>query len=161
MLIVYSCGVSAHISTLYLNCWFQTTLMYCQYSATSEDFVCTYKTVRCKISEDGSCHSSVSYKCSQITTGDRQTDRQISLDWELCDFVLVCRQNATVLNPVVTICTAQWSLYVPHSGHYMYRTVVTICSAQWSLYVPHIGHYMFRTVVTICTAQWSVYVPPV
>jgi len=22
---------------------------------------------------------------------------------------------------VVTICTAQWSLYVPHSGHYMYR----------------------------------------
>jgi hypothetical protein len=30
----------------------------------------------------------------------------------------------------------QWSLYVPHSGHYMYRTVVTICTAQWSLYVP-------------------------
>ena len=22
------------------------------------------------------------------------------------------------------------------SGHYMYRTVVTICTAQWSLYVP-------------------------
>ena len=22
---------------------------------------------------------------------------------------------------MVTICTAQWSLYVPHSGHYMYR----------------------------------------
>ena len=37
---------------------------------------------------------------------------------------------------VVTICTAQWSLYVPHSDHYMYRTVVTICTAQWSLYVP-------------------------
>jgi hypothetical protein len=31
---------------------------------------------------------------------------------------------------------AQWSLYVPHSGQYMYRTVVTICTAQWSLYVP-------------------------
>jgi len=61
---------------------------------------------------------------------------------------------------VVTICTAQWSLYVPHSGHYMYRTVVTTCTAQWSLYVPHSGHYMYRTVVTICTAQWSLYVPP-
>ena len=61
---------------------------------------------------------------------------------------------------VVTICTTQWSLYVPHSGHYMYRTVVTICTAQWSLYVPHSGHYMYRTVVTICTAQWSLYVPP-
>jgi len=23
--------------------------------------------------------------------------------------------------PVVTICTSQWSLYVPHSGHYMYH----------------------------------------
>jgi len=60
---------------------------------------------------------------------------------------------------VVTVCTAQWSLYVPHSGHYMYRTVVTICTAQWSLYVPHSGHYMDRTVVTVCTAQWSLYVP--
>ena len=59
------------------------------------------------------------------------------------------------LQPVVTICTAQWSLYVPHSSHYMYRTVITICTAQWSLYVPPSGHYMYRTVVTICTAQWS------
>jgi hypothetical protein len=33
-------------------------------------------------------------------------------------------------------CKFLWSLYVPHSGHYMYRTVVTICTAQWSLYVP-------------------------
>jgi len=52
---------------------------------------------------------------------------------------------------VVTICTAQWSLYVPYSGHYMYRsghymyrTVVTICTVQWSLYVPYSGHYMYR-----------------
>ena len=60
---------------------------------------------------------------------------------------------------MVTICTAQLSLYVPPSGHYMYRTVVTICTAQLSLYVPHSGHYMYRTVVTICTAQWSLYVP--
>ena len=60
---------------------------------------------------------------------------------------------------VVTICTAQRSLYVPHSGHHMYRTVVTIRTAQWSLYVPQSGHYTYRTVVTICTAQWSLYVP--
>ena len=62
-------------------------------------------------------------------------------------------------SPVVTICTAHWSLYVPHTGHYMYRTVVTTCTAHWSLYVPHSGHYMYRTLVTICTAQWSLYVP--
>jgi hypothetical protein len=45
---------------------------------------------------------------------------------------------------VVTICTAQWSLYVLHSGHYMYHTVFTICTAQCSLYVPHSVHYMYR-----------------
>ena len=56
-------------------------------------------------------------------------------------------------------CTSQWSPYVPHSCHYMYRTVVTICTSQWSLYVPHSGHYMYRSMVTICTAQWSLYVP--
>jgi hypothetical protein len=44
-------------------------------------------------------------------------------------------------------------LYVPHSGHYMYRTVGNICTAQRSLYVPHSGHYMYRTVVTICTTS--------
>ena len=65
-----------------------------------------------------------------------------------------------IYRTVVTVCTSQWSLYVPHSGHYMYRTVVTICTAQWSLYVPHSDHYMYRTVVTICTAQWSLYVLP-
>ena len=27
----------------------------------------------------------------------------------------------TTESPVVTICTAQWSLYVPHSGHYVYH----------------------------------------
>jgi len=36
----------------------------------------------------------------------------------------------------------------------MYRTVVTICTAQWSLYVPNSGHCMCRTVVTICTARF-------
>ena len=62
---------------------------------------------------------------------------------------------------LVTIYTAQWSLYVSPSGHCMYRTVVTIYTAQWSLYIPfqwslyvqHSGHYMYRTVVTICTTS--------
>jgi hypothetical protein len=71
------------------------------------------------------------------------------------------RMYLTIEVPVVTICTARRSLYVPHSGHFMYRTVVTICTAQWPLSVPHSGHYMYRTAVTICTAQWSLYLPPV
>jgi len=50
---------------------------------------------------------------------------------------------------VVTIYTVQLSLYVPPSGHYMYR--------QWS----YSGHYMYRPVATIYTAQWSLYVPSV
>jgi hypothetical protein len=49
--------------------------------------------------------------------------------------------------------TAQLSLYVP--------TLVTICTVQWSLYVPCSGYYMYRTVVTICTVQWLLYVPTV
>ena len=61
---------------------------------------------------------------------------------------------------VVTICTAQWSLYIPSSGHYMHRPVVIICTKHWSLYVPHSGHYMYRTVVTIYTVVWSLYAPP-
>jgi hypothetical protein len=69
--------------------------------------------------------------------------------------VLIC----PLYSPVVTICTAQWSLYVPHSGHYMYRTVVTICTSHWSLYVPHSGHYIYRTLVTIINAQLSQDVP--
>jgi hypothetical protein len=49
-----------------------------------------------------------------------------------------------------------WLVDLIHQG-----LLVTICTAQWSLYVPHIGHYMYRTVVTICTAHWSLYAPPV
>ena len=64
----------------------------------------------------------------------------------LCFFMFfVCVMSLTRI--------AQWLLYVPHSGHYMYRTVVTICTEKWSLYVPHSGHYMFHPVITICTAQ--------
>ena len=51
---------------------------------------------------------------------------------------------------VVTICTAQWSLYVPHSGHYMYRTVVTICAAQWSLYVRQFNIQQYYVLPTQC-----------
>jgi len=59
---------------------------------------------------------------------------------------------------VVTVCTGQWSQYVPHNGHYMHRILVTICTAQWSLYVRHSGHYICRRVVTLCTKLWSLYV---
>jgi len=54
----------------------------------------------------------------------------------------LCEINAGVISnnwlfiPLKPSGTAQWSLYVPHSGHYMYRTVVTICTSQWSLNVP-------------------------
>ena len=71
----------------------------------------------------------------------------------------LAQRTVTLCSPLVTVCTAQCSLYVPHSGRCMYRTVVTVCTAQWSLYVPHSGHCMHRTVVTVCTAQWSLYVP--
>ena len=30
------------------------------------------------------------------------------------------------------------------NGHCIYRTVVTVCTAQWSLYIPHSGHYFYR-----------------
>jgi hypothetical protein len=73
----------------------------------------------------------------------------------LCSFRVRSFVCVMSLTPI-----AQWSLYVPHSGHYMYRTAVTICTAQQSLYVPPSGHYMYRPVVTICTAQQSLYVPP-
>jgi len=48
---------------------------------------------------------------------------------------------------VVTICTAQWSLYAPLSGHYMYRTAVTICTTSLTLnnstFSPHSCIYVF------------------
>ena len=91
------------------------------------------------------------------TAGQRSTSdttRNIRIFSNTAVRTMNCANNMelTVYSPVVTICTVQWSVYVPYSGHYMYRTVVTICTAQWSLYVPHSGHYMYRIVVTICTA---------
>jgi len=47
-------------------------------------------------------------------------------------------------------------MYLPHIGHYLYRTVVTICTAQWLIYVPHSGHYMYLTVVTKCTTRFNI-----
>ena len=82
------------------------------------------------------------------------------LSWSFLDLMHRLKPSSHYMyRTVVTICTAQWSLYVRHNGHYMYRTVFTVCTAQWSLYVPHSGHCMYRTVVTVCTAQWSLYVP--
>ena len=94
-------------------------------------------------------------------------DLRVSYGYSLTDFntlqlkwsLFLPHSGHYMYRTVVTVCTAQWSLYAPHSGHCMYRTVVTICTAQWSLYVPHSGHYMYRTVVTVCTAQWSLYAP--
>jgi len=73
--------------------------------------------------------------------------------------VLIWNKDNKQWSSVITIYTAQWSLYVPLSDHYIYRSVITICTAQWSLYVPLSDHYIYRSVVTICTAQWSLYVP--
>jgi hypothetical protein len=67
----------------------------------------------------------------------------------------IISQWSLYVPPVVTICTAQWLIYAPHSGHYTYPTVVTICTAQWSLYTPHNGHYMYRTMLSICTARFN------
>jgi hypothetical protein len=44
----------------------------------------------------------------------------------------------TLQSPVVTLCTAQQSLYVPHSGHYMYRTMVTVCTARFNIRKSHV-----------------------
>ena len=63
------------------------------------------------------------------------------------------KRYETAKSPEITIRTAQRSLYVPYSGHYMYRTVVTICTAQWSLY------YMYHPVEhsTILRSAHTVY----
>ena len=37
------------------------------------------------------------------------------------DLILETSLIRNISYQVVTICTAQWSLYVPHSGHYMYH----------------------------------------
>jgi len=58
--------------------------------------------------------------------------------WHCSGEIVFCgvTTELTFSSQVVMICTVQWSLYISHSDHYMYRTVVTICIIQWSLYVP-------------------------
>jgi len=102
---------------------------------------------------------------SRLSPSNAHTRRSTAIEISSARLTLQTGSFTRVLelglySPVVIICTPQWSLYVPHSGHYtyrsgqyMYRTVVTICTVQWSLCVP--------PVVTVCTAQWSLYVPPV
>ena len=92
----------------------------------------------------------IGWNCSKLTATSSPF-YEYQLGFHKCLFNLY--------GPVVTICTVQWSLCVPYSGHYMYLTVVTICAVQWSLYVPYSGHYTYRTLVTICAVQWSLYVP--
>ena len=128
-------------------------------SKDCSDFICntklSQKALRC-------CESS-----ERAHPAHRHTAQDFNHKQHRCENLRSCRGHLFILRnimdplqPVVTICTAQWSLYVPPSGHYMYRTVVTICTTQWSLYVPYSGHYMFRKVITIRTARWSLYVPP-
>ena len=70
---------------------------------------------------------------------------------------------------VVTICTAQWSLYVPHSGHYMYRIVVTICTTSLtfnnSTFCPHSVFMCFVWIseqtafISLYNINWLVFIP--
>ena len=82
----------------------------------------------------------------------------VSLPYKAQQSLYVPHSGHYIYRTVVTVCTAQRAPYVQHSGHYMYRTVVTIYTAQRSPYVPHNGHHMYRRAVTICTAQWSLYI---
>ena len=63
---------------------------------------------------------------------------------------------------------AQWSLYVPHSGHYMYRTVVTICTASFafnnSTSFPHSVFMCFvwiweqTVIISLYSIDWLVFI---
>ena len=76
-------------------------------------------------------------------------------------------QTVLVAMPDLTLCHSliRWhasTIWVePHCHSFLRLHGVWPCTAQWSLYVPHSGHYMYRPLVTICTAQWLLYVPPV
>jgi len=39
-----------------------------------------------------------------------------SINW-----LVLYKRDLTLYSTVVSICTARWSLYVPHGGHYMYH----------------------------------------
>ena len=63
--------------------------------------------------------------------------------------------------PSGVVVHSMWSYTSTRKYQEAFVVVFSLFTAQWSLYVPHSGHYMYRTVVTICTAQRSLYVPPV
>ena len=84
----------------------------------------------------------------------------VTMGLQVCVFFTLLKPSGHYMyHTPLTVCTAQRSLYLPHTCHCMYRTAVTICTAHRSLYVPHSGHYIYRTPVTVCTAQRSLYVP--
>ena len=74
----------------------------------------------------------------------------------------------TLYSPVVTICTAQWSLYVPHSVHYMYRKVVTMCTTSLTLtnstFCPHSVFMCFvwiweqTAIISLYSIDWLVFI---
>ena len=63
-----------------------------------------------------------------LTFPAENRNRNPSFDSEHVYVLLIVCRNLFLLAVVMK---AQWALYVPHSGHYMYRTVVTVCTAQW------------------------------
>jgi hypothetical protein len=79
---------------------------------------------------------------ADVTLSTQQDDdRSFAIPAPCGPNITVCRKtsvcvtnyqgwNSTRHSPVVIKCTAQWSLYVPPSGHYMYHTAVTICTAS-------------------------------
>ena len=84
------------------------------------------------------------------------THKQMTRDWQDPTFrplVILCENDVNKRNVWIIWQRELAVNTLRPSGYYLYRTLVTICTAQWSLYVPHNGHYMYRTVVTICTTS--------
>jgi len=67
------------------------------------------------------------------TLGLEQKNFKVGSEYSAVRFVCV---QLTVVLSLLT--------FLKPSGHYMHRTVVTICTVQWSLYAPHSGHCMYR-----------------
>jgi hypothetical protein len=59
-----------------------------------------------------------------------QTIFQQQTNHLVCAYCKYCADFRVSSGPLTDFNTLQ------PSGHYMYRTVVTICTVQWSLYVP-------------------------
>jgi len=52
---------------------------------------------------------------------------------------------------MVTIYTAQRSIYLLHSGQYMYNPVVTLCTASLTFTIPRSAHTVYLCV--LCGSQ--------